>query len=180
MQPATVQHNLFILPNHVSSFSLSTDVFARSSSNWGRQTDQHALAVLCLCDNMSVTMKPHSAYSPPCVLKASIWVRCTNKAINLSVSLFCLCVCSQIVVECERDRKGKRRSLSFLLGKGISYAYVQVCVRACEQWIWSAAVACGGLLNIQFSFRLHSFLIKDILYKTAFTSHSQVVLFHSL
>ncbi|RXN10140.1 hypothetical protein ROHU_030934 [Labeo rohita] len=40
-----------------------------------------------------------------------------------------------IVVECERDRKGKRRSLSFLLGKGISYAYVQVCVRACEQWI---------------------------------------------
>lgn len=101
----------------ISSFSLSADVFAHSSSDCGRQTDQHALAVLCLCDNMSVTMKPNSACLPLCILKASIWVICTNKAINLSLFLFCLCVCSQIVVECERDRKGKREVwVSYLAG----------------------------------------------------------------
>lgn len=94
----------------ISSFSLSADVLARSSSDWGRQTDQHALAVFCLCNNMSVTMKPHSACLPLCVLKASIWVICTNKAINLSLFLFCLCVCSQIVVECERAERGKEKS----------------------------------------------------------------------
>ncbi len=182
MQPVTVQHNLFILSNHVSSFSLSADVadvFARSSSNWGRQTDQHALAVFCLCDNMSVTMKPHSAYSPLCVLKASIWVRCTNKVINLSLFLFCLCVCSRIVDECERDRKGKGEvCVSYLAGGFPMHIYAGVL--SC---MWAVDMSSSGVWRTSeysiFIWCLHSFLVKDILYKTAFTSHSQIVLFHS-
>ncbi len=68
-----------------------------------RRTSMHWLYFVSVI--MSVTMKPHSDYSPLCVLKASIWVRRSNKVINLY--LFCLCVCSRIVDECERDRKRK-------------------------------------------------------------------------
>lgn len=70
---------------------------------------------------------------------------------SVSISLLSMCVFSDCGWMWE-GQKGERRSLSFLLGRGISCAYVQVCIRACEQWIWSTAVACGGLLNIQFSF----------------------------
>jgi len=109
-----------------SSFSLSADVFARSSSDWGRQTDQHALAVFCLCNNTSVTMKPHSTCLPLCVLKASIWVICTNKVINLSLYFSFVFVCVlRMWLNVWGTERGKR-SLSFLFGRGISYAYAGV------------------------------------------------------
>ncbi len=155
MQPATVQHNLFILSNHVSSFSLSADVFARSSSDWGRQTDQHALAVFCLCDNecdheTSLRLLTALRFKS---LHLGETLKQSDK--SLSISLLSLCVFSDCGWMWE-GQKEKRISLSLLLGRGISYAYMQVCFRACEQWIWSTAVACGGILNIQILFDVYT------------------------